>query len=115
MLDAIAVFAFATSIGFYFYLRRTRRATEVSIDSDDFSAHDEGRLSASVAGTDAAVSRREELDTLRMAFNELPQRQHDVLVMRELEGLSYERIGSRIGLSRTAVESVLNPKCCAAP
>ena len=57
--------------------------------------------------TDAEVSRREKLESLKMAFNELPPRQHDVLVMRELEGLSYDKIGSRVGLSRSAVESML--------
>jgi RNA polymerase sigma factor (sigma-70 family) len=89
------------------HARRARRAREVSIDSDDFSDFDEGRLSAGVAGTDAAVSRRQELDSLKMAFEELPEQQHEILVMRELEGLSYDKISSRMGLSRSAVESTL--------
>ena len=42
-----------------------------------------------------------------MAFGDLPQSQHQILVMRELEGLSYDRIGSRMGLTRGAVESLL--------
>ena len=42
-----------------------------------------------------------------MAFGDLPQSQHQILVMRELEGLSYDRIGSRLGLTRGAVESQL--------
>ena len=53
-------------------LRKTRRASEVSIDSEDFSPVDEGRMSANVATTDAAYSAREDLDDLRMAFNDLP-------------------------------------------
>src|SRR5256885_157006 len=53
------------------HIRRTRRASEVSIDSDDFSPVDEGRLSAGVATTDAAYSAREDLDALRMAFHDL--------------------------------------------
>jgi RNA polymerase sigma factor (sigma-70 family) len=88
-------------------LRRARRASVVSIDSEDFGDRDEGRLAEVASSTHAQVSRRQKLESLKMAFNELPQRQHDVLMMRELEGLSCERIGSRIGLSRTAVESVL--------
>jgi len=88
-------------------LRRAGRASEVSIDSERFRDRDEGRLAAVVRSTHAEVSRREKLESLRMAFNELPQRQHDVLVMRELEGLSYDKIGSRVGLSRSAVESML--------
>jgi RNA polymerase sigma factor (sigma-70 family) len=89
------------------HIRRARRASEVSIDSDDFSDRDEGRVSAAIGGTDAEVSIRQELDSLKMAFNELPDQQHEILVMRELEGLSYDKIAVRTGLSRSAVESVL--------
>jgi len=89
------------------HLRRAGRSTEVSIDSEDFGPQDEGRISQSVAGTDAEVARRSELESLRMAFGDLPPSQHEILVMRELEGLSYDRIGSRMGLSRGAVESML--------
>ena len=35
-----------------------------------------------------------ELESLRMAFGDLPQSQHQILVMRELEGLSYDRSAS---------------------
>lgn len=89
------------------HLRRAGRSTEVSIDSEDFGPQEEGRISQSVAGTDAEVARRGSLESLRMAFGDLPPSQHEILVMRELEGLSYDRIGSRMGLSRGAVESML--------
>jgi RNA polymerase sigma factor (sigma-70 family) len=89
------------------HLRKAKRASEVSIDSDDFSPVDEGRMSVGVASSDAAYSAREDLDALRMAFNDLPDAQREVLVSRELEGLSYDRISHRTGLSRSAVESML--------
>lgn len=89
------------------HIRKARRASEVSIDSEDFSPVDEGRLSAGVATTDSAYAARENLDTLKMAFHDLPQAQREVLVSRELEGLSYDTISSRTGLSRSAVESML--------
>lgn len=89
------------------HLRRARRGAEVSIDSDDFSPQEEGRISQSVSGTDAEVARRKELESLQMAFGDLPRSQHQIMVMRELEGLSYDRIGSRLGLTRGAVESQL--------
>jgi RNA polymerase sigma factor (sigma-70 family) len=89
------------------HIRKARRASEVSIDSEDFSPIDEGRLSAGVATTDSAYAARENLDTLKMAFHDLPQAQREVLVSRELEGLSYDTISSRTGLSRSAVESML--------
>jgi len=89
------------------HMRRGGRSVEVSIDSDDFSPQEEGRISQSVAPTDTEVARRKELESLQMAFGDLPESQHQILVMRELEGLSYDRIGSRMGLSRPAVESLL--------
>ena len=89
------------------HLRRARRAQEVSIDSDDFSPVEESRISQTAGGTDADVARRNQLDSLRMAFDDLPPSQHQILVMRELEGLSYDSIGSRMGLTRGAVESLL--------
>ena len=89
------------------HMRRARRAQEVSIDSEDFGAQDEGRLSESVAQTEAAAAGRAELESLRMAFGDLPESQHQILVMREFEGLSYDKIGSRMGLSHGAVESLL--------
>jgi RNA polymerase sigma factor (sigma-70 family) len=89
------------------HLRRARRAQEVSIDSDDFSPAEESRISQTATGTDAAVARRGQLDSLRMAFDDLPPSQHQIIVMRELEGLSYDSIGNRMGLTRGAVESLL--------
>jgi RNA polymerase sigma factor (sigma-70 family) len=89
------------------HMRRAGRSAEVSIDSDDFSPQEEGRISQAASGTDAQVARRKELESLQMAFGDLPQSQHEILVMREFEGLSYDRIGSRMGLSRGAVESLL--------
>src|SRR5919108_6544895 len=89
------------------HIRRARRASEVSIDSEDFSPVDEGRLSVGVATTDAAYSAREDMDALRIAFKDLPEAQREVLVSRELEGLSYDTISVRTGLSRSAVESML--------
>src|SRR5207237_6469254 len=87
--------------------RWARRASEVWICPHDFLPVDAGRMSAGVTTTDAAISAREDMDTLRMAFNDLPEAQREVLVSRELEGLSYDTISSRTGLSRSAVESML--------
>ena len=89
------------------HLRATRRAEEVSIDSDDFRSTDERRLAQSVPGTESSVSRNEDWEHLKRAFGGLPESQREILVLRELGGLSYEEIGGRVGLSRSAVESVL--------
>jgi RNA polymerase sigma factor (sigma-70 family) len=89
------------------HLRRLKRTDEISIDSEDFGPSHEGRLSQGVSGTESTVSQREDLDNLRQAFGGLPDSQHKVLVLRELEGLSYEEIGRRMNLSAPAVESML--------
>ena len=41
------------------------------------------------------------------AFGGLSDAHHEILVLRELEGLSYREIGERMGMSRPAVESTL--------
>ncbi len=88
--------------------RRGRRAEEVSFDADDrLSPSDYGRLVATGPGPDAAVDAKLELDNLCGAFGGLSDTHHQILVMRELEGLSYADIGERMGMSRPAVESTL--------
>lgn len=89
------------------HLRRLKRADEISIDSEDFGPSYEGRLSQGVSGTETTVSQREDLENLRQAFGGLPNSQHRALVLRELEGLSYEEIGREMNLSAPAVESML--------
>ena len=88
--------------------RRGRRTEEVSYDADDrLSPSDYGRLVATGPGPDAAVDAKEDLDHLCGAFGGLSDTHHQILVMRELEGLSYKDIGERMGMSRPAVESTL--------
>jgi RNA polymerase sigma factor (sigma-70 family) len=57
---------------------------------------------------DDQVERREELREVVAAVQALPERQRDALVMRELEGRSYEEIASRMGASHGAVRQLLN-------
>src|SRR4051812_32978616 len=88
--------------------RRTRRAEEVSYDAGEgLSASDHRRLADADATPDAALAAKEELQTLFGAFGGLSDAHHEILVMRELEGLSYREIGERMGMSRPAVESTL--------
>jgi RNA polymerase sigma factor (sigma-70 family) len=88
--------------------RRSRRAEEISYDADGgLGPADHGRLVSSTPTPDAAVDTRMSLDHLRGAFGGLSDTHHDILVMRELEGLSYREIGQRLGMSRPSVESTL--------
>src|SRR3954452_13262480 len=88
--------------------RRARRAEEVSYDAEEgLAASDYGRLVTSGPTPDVAVDQKMSLDHLCGAFGGLSETHHEILVMRELEGLSYREIGERLGMSRPSVESTL--------
>src|SRR3712207_5877001 len=88
-------------------LRRSRRAEEVSYDAEDggLGSADYGKLITKDPQPDVAVENKQSLDHLRGAFGGLSETHHEILVMRELEGLSYREIGERLGMTRPAVES----------
>src|SRR5262245_29845827 len=88
--------------------RRSKRAEEVSLQAEDgLAPADYGRLVGGDPAPHDAVAAKQELDNLCGAFGGLSNTHHEILVMRELEGLSYREIGDRMGLSRPAVESTL--------
>jgi RNA polymerase sigma factor (sigma-70 family) len=88
--------------------RRARRTEEVSLQADDgLAPADYGRLVNGDPTPDVAVTVKQDLDNLCGAFGGLSETHHEILVMRELEGLSYREIGERLGMSRPAVESTL--------
>ncbi len=90
------------------HFRRARRAEEVSIDADGALAPgDEVRLAERAQTPEAALERSEQVSDLVGAFGGLSESHHDILVLRELEGLSYRQIGEQMGLSRPSVESTL--------
>ena len=88
--------------------RRSKRAEEVSFDADEgLAPSDYGRLVSKEPVPDAAVAAKQQLATMVGAFGGLSEAHHQILVLRELEGLSYREIGERMGMSRPAVESTL--------
>jgi RNA polymerase sigma factor (sigma-70 family) len=88
--------------------RRNSHAVEVSMDADDgLRASDRTRLVGLEGSPDAALVTKERLDHLQGAFDELSDVHTRVLVMRELEGMSYREIGQKLHLTRPAVESAL--------
>jgi RNA polymerase sigma factor (sigma-70 family) len=87
--------------------RRTRRAKEVPLDSSDEREGVDYGIPSPTPTPDAAVENKQRFDDLRGAFRGLSESHHRVIVMRELEGLSYEQIGDRLGMSKPMVESTL--------
>jgi RNA polymerase sigma factor (sigma-70 family) len=85
--------------------RRSKRAEEISYDADGGS--ERLHLVSKGPTPEAAVDTRMSLDHLRGAFGGLSEAHHQILVMRELEGLSYRQIGEQLGMSRPSVESTL--------
>ncbi|MBV9917558.1 MAG: RNA polymerase sigma factor [Solirubrobacterales bacterium] len=85
-------------------LRRSHRRLEVPLESGD-DAPTPRRLVAH--DVDAAVEHRQRLRDLRGAFHGLSEKHHRIIVMRELEGLSYSQIAERLGMSRPMVQSTL--------
>ena len=89
-------------------LRRARRTHEVvPLEYQREPANGAGDLFSSAPGPDAAVESKQQLEDLRGAFRGVSELHHRILVLRELEGLSYSEIGDRMGMSRTVVESTL--------
>src|SRR3712207_6027748 len=88
--------------------RRNKRAEEVSYDADEgLGAADYGRLVTGDPTPDVALDHKQQLDHLRGALGGLSDAHHQILVMREFEGLSYREIGEKMGMTRPSVESTL--------
>ncbi|MET0810332.1 MAG: sigma-70 family RNA polymerase sigma factor, partial [Thermoleophilaceae bacterium] len=87
--------------------RRTGRAEEVSVDALGLLRRSDRSRLAAAPPPETAVIDMERLGHLRGALDELPEVQTRVLMMRELEGMSYREIAERLDLSRTSVETAL--------
>jgi RNA polymerase sigma factor (sigma-70 family) len=87
--------------------RRSQRRHEVSLDADAELSSGQGALLSIGPTPPAAAESKQKLNDLRSAFGGLSKNHHQLLVMREFEGLSYDEIGRRLGMSRQMVESAL--------
>ena len=86
--------------------RRRYKAFQVSLDDH---VRDHGELpSTAVGGSPERVySQKEAADQLRVALDRLPFEQRTALVLREIDGLSYEEIGYSLGIAVGTVKSRL--------
>jgi len=85
--------------------RRGRRNPEIPIERDGV----DGWLGALATSPppEVVVESKQQLDHLCGAFRGLSDRHHKIIVLRELEGLTYSQIGDQLGMSKMVVESTL--------
>ena len=88
-------------------LRRTRRSQEVPFDLESDGEDGSEVLFPTAPGADVAIESKQRLEDLQGAFRGVSDLHRRMLVLRELEGLSYSEIGKRLGMSRPVVESTL--------
>ena len=86
--------------------RRRHRAQQVSLDEHlrdfgDFPEQTDG------ASPDRMLGRKELAERLRLALERLPFDQRTAIVLREIDGLSYEEIGFSLGIAVGTVKSRL--------
>ncbi|MDX6665358.1 MAG: hypothetical protein QOG68_1564, partial [Solirubrobacteraceae bacterium] len=84
---------------------RSRRGTEVVYDHVEGFAEPTRVLTAPTP--EAVAEGKQAITDLQGALGGLSDSHHQILVMRELEGLSYDQLGERLGMSRSQVESTL--------
>jgi RNA polymerase sigma factor (sigma-70 family) len=89
------------------HMRRRGKAQEVPFDAHALPPAEEIRLFRQLPSSHAALTQKENFSNLRQALGDLPEAQAEILVLRELEGLSYDEIAVRMSISRSAVESML--------
>src|SRR5881397_3028373 len=87
------------------FWRRRHRADQVSLD-EHVAAHGEF-LSGGESGPDRMLAQKELARTLQTALDRLPFDQRTAIVLREIDGLSYEEIAYSLGVAVGTVKSRL--------
>jgi RNA polymerase sigma-70 factor, ECF subfamily len=92
-------------------VRRERTGTKDDIDEvreGDLQGGGEGILATSL-GNDPQENalRREMMGKIQEALGQLPEKHRTILVLREIEGLSYEELAERLGIQKGTVMSRL--------
>jgi RNA polymerase sigma-70 factor (ECF subfamily) len=87
------------------FWRRRHRADQVSLDAH-VAVHGEF-LSAAALGPDRLLAQKELAARLQAALDALPFDQRSAIVLREIDGLSYEEIAFSLGVAVGTVKSRL--------
>lgn len=86
--------------------RRRHRSQQVSLD-EHIRAHGDLPEQTNGAAPDRLLGRKELAGQIRTALDQLPFDQRTALVLREIDGLSYEEIGFSLGIAVGTVKSRL--------
>ncbi len=86
---------------------RNRRGQEVDFADAESAGASATRFVRAPVTPEDALADRQAIADLQGAFGGLADAHHKILVLRELEGLSYDQIGERMTMSRGQVESTL--------
>jgi RNA polymerase sigma-70 factor (ECF subfamily) len=86
--------------------RRRHRAQQVSLD-EHIRDHGEFPSPGNGGSPDRALGQKQLAERLRAALERLPFDQKTALVLREIDGLSYEEIGFSLGIAVGTVKSRL--------
>ena len=86
--------------------RRRHRAQQVSLD-EHIQNHGDLPEPTNGAAPDTLLNRKELAEQIRVALEDLPFEQRTALVLREIDGLSYEEIGYSLGIAVGTVKSRL--------
>lgn len=86
--------------------RRRHRSHQVSLDQH-IEAHGDLPAADSGSSPDRLLGQKEAADRVRTALEQLPFDQKTALVLREIDGLSYEEIGFSLGVAVGTVKSRL--------
>ncbi len=87
------------------FWRRRHRADQVSLDAH-LAAHGDFRAGAE-AGPDRVLAQKELANRLKSVLDGLPFDQRTAIVLREVDGLSYEEIAFSLGVAVGTVKSRL--------
>ncbi|GBR02297.1 DNA-directed RNA polymerase sigma-70 factor [Gluconacetobacter liquefaciens] len=80
------------------HLRRDTLQIEIQADE-----RQTGAIAAPNASPEEIAIQRDQLERLRAAVETLPPRCREVFILAKLEGLSYQRVADRLGISRNTV------------
>ena len=85
--------------------RRRHRSQQVSLDQH---IQDHGELPETIdSGPDRLVGQKQLAERIRVALDALPFDQKTAIVLREIDGLSYDEIGFSLGIAVGTVKSRL--------